>query len=368
MFPVLLYHLSGVGSGVRVTRGRNMAQITYSNHGHETVGPPCRIPPQLRLWAAERLVSAGNRRQAAQRLIESAPTHGIDLDLMWGTLAPDQRVDRCRVRQVCLAVLGSGRTAMLFLSSPDLSKLYAPLLGSRATQIGEISGSISAALDGLRDLAPERVTLAQALVEPRHDWSREACLGAGMTCVGQLDYMRKKLTKADLTPMTEPAWPQGVSVRPITTLDPQAPGSDRANLIAALEGTYADTLDCPELCGLRSMPDVIESHKGTGDYDPSRWLLVFRDGEPAGCCLLTHCPLSSAIELVYLGLTPSVRGLGLGKRLLAYGISRFSDKRVREITCAVDNRNAPAIGIYESLDFARFDARVGFVASITRRE
>ncbi|MEX0876734.1 MAG: GNAT family N-acetyltransferase, partial [Phycisphaerales bacterium] len=274
---------------------------------------------------------------------------------------------RCRVRQVCLAVPGSGRTAMLFLSTPDLAKSLAPFLGPKPTQVAEISASIAAALDGLRDLAPERVTLAQALMEPRHAWARKACSEAGMIFVGQLDYMRKPITMKDLTPGQEPDWPKGVTVRPITTLDPDAPDTDFNSLIDALNGSYEQTLDCPELCGLRSMPDVVESHKSTGDYNPNRWLLIFKDNRPAGCCLLSHCPLSRGAELVYLGLAPTVRGLGLGRRVLEYAIRRMGPVDIREVTCAVDNRNTPAIGIYESLGFTRFDARVGFVAPISAR-
>ena len=92
------------------------------------------------------------------------------------------------------------------------------------------------------------------------------------------------------------------------------------------------------------MDDVVESHMATGDFSPSRWHLIFKDGQPAGCCLLTHIPQSDSVELVYLGIAPIARGLGLGKQVLAYAIGQLGengDIGIKEVTCAVDNRNAP---------------------------
>jgi len=330
------------------------------------------IPHSLRLSAAQRLVGAIERREAAQRLIASAPEHGIDLDLMWGVVVeppspsnggkPRQRA-RQQVRQVVLAVLGTGRTAMLFLSNPGPTRS----LGSSETQTRELSASIQAALFGLQALAPEQVALAQTLVEPEQTWAHRVCIDGGMISVGRLDYMRKPVTQVDLNAFVQPAWPEGIEVRPIRTLSPDTPNSDRRALIAALDGSYLDTLDCPELCGMRSMDDVVDSHMATGDFDPTRWHLIFKDGHPAGCCLLTHCPENHSVELVYLGIAPMARGLGLGRAVLDYAIGRLGNLAISEITCAVDDRNAPAIRIYESLGFERFDARCGFVASVLPR-
>ncbi len=330
------------------------------------------IPPALRLSAAERLVASPGRPEAAKRLIASASTHGIDLALMWGVVgqspdARDRKIGLC-VRQVALAVLGPGRTAMIFLSNPDQSPRRAHL-GPVEIQINEIGAAARAALTGLRADAPAKVTLAQTLIEPDQAWAKQACTQAGMICVGELDYMQRPITPAELTPAPphhpHPDWPAGIQVRPVRSLDPNAPDSDRQALIEALEGSYQETLDCPELCGLRPIEDVIDSHLATGEFDPSRWHLIFKDDQPAGCCLLSHCPQSTSVELVYLGLAPIARGLGLGRSVLSYAIAQLGPIGITQITCAVDRRNAPAISIYESLGFMRFDARVGFVAPIT---
>ena len=327
--------------------------------------PTQQIPHALRLSAAERLVATRGRRQAAQRLVNSASSHGIDLDLMWGVIeentSPTTPKTMLKVRQVALAVLGSGRTAMLFISNPDNTRTF----GTADTQINEISAAAKAALTGLRAHAPDMVALAQTLIEPEHTWAHRACTDAGMICVGELDYMRKPITNEDLQPRQAPGWPAGIEVRPIRTLDPNAIDSDRQALIDALETSYQDTLDCPELCGLRTMNDVVDSHQASGDFNPSRWHLVYKDNQPAGCCLLTHMPQSNSVELVYLGIAPIARGLGLGRSLLQYAINQLGPLDIAEVTCAVDNRNDPAINVYKSLGFERFDARVGFVAPIT---
>lgn len=338
-----------------------MTAISPFGPASSTEGTPpqaVRIPETLRIGACERLVSGPDRRKAAQNLMRSANSHGIDLDLMWGVLAPADDSKSPRVLQTCLAVLGSGRTAMLFHSSPEQPKVF----GARARQCEEIGACLRRALEEL-SLIPERAALAQCLIEPRHKWAPEVCTGAGMISVGELAYMRKPIGPGVSIP-PEPDWGEGIVVRPIRSLDRTSAVSDYEHLARALESSYEGTLDCPELCGLRSIHDIIESHMATGSFDVGNWLLIFRDDQPVGCCLLTHCPTSASVELVYLGLGPRGRGMGLGKRVLAYGIERVRHLPVHEVTCAVDTRNAPAISVYASLGFSCFDSRIGFVAPL----
>ena len=58
-------------------------------------------------------------------------------------------------------------------------------------------------------------------------------------------------------------------------------GEDDEALMAALERSYVDTLDCPELCGLREKRDVLDSHRSTGKFDPNLWWLVRLGGAEA---------------------------------------------------------------------------------------
>lgn len=323
-------------------------------------GPPVRIPAHLRVSAAERLVSAPDRSRAARNLVETAAQHGIDLELLWGNVRRDHRSEM--VAQVCLAVPTAGRTAMLFLSSPGTDRR----LGTPETQRAQLTGVLRLALAELPLVVREPVKLAQTLVEPDQEWAEQACRDAGMTWVGRLHFMRLpwpvRFAKAHGT-AADP-WPEGVTVTRVSDPMDFGPTGDGTALERALELSYADTLDCPELCGLRSTRDVIVSHMSTGAFDPARWWVIRRSGAPEGCCLLNHCPSNHAIELVYLGVSRRLRGVGLARRVLEHALTHAGARDTREITCAVDTRNIPATKLYHAMGFRMFGSRTGFVSSL----
>ena len=311
--------------------------------------------------ALERLITVGNPREGAKRLVRNASVHGIDLDLIWGVLG-DSTKNQPQVRQVCMVVPGAGGTGMCFVSNPVLSPKKTPELGDEATQIDEIGASVLAAIQGLPRAASGQVRIAQMLFEPKQEWTHRVCTRAGMICVGTLDYLRLDFGLIARWPVSDEPWPEGIVVRPIEGLSMRSPSDDGSLVAMALEGSYEGTLDCPELCGMRSMGDVIASHESTGAFDPSRWWLMFEGDDPVGCCLLSHCPVNESVELVYLGLSPRVQGRGLGVRLLTHALASLDiDEPVREVTCAVDRRNLPASKVYLRLGFKRFDARCGYV-------
>lgn len=313
-----------------------------------------RVPESLRVSAAERLVSGPDRTRAAMQLVANAPAHGIDLNLLWGVQGEHQGSGF--IRQVVMGVPSAGRTGMLFLSEPRVERRF----GTADEQSAELTASLAAANAALPTTSRKPVRICQALIEPEHTWADRACRDAGMTWVGRLSFLRKPFN-VERNAESPTAWPAGVTVERVR--DPQDFGANGsgAALERALEGSYEDTLDCPELCGLRSTRDVIASHMATGSFDPNRWWLLRVNGAPEGCCLLNHCPATFSIELVYLGISPRARGMGLGTRLLAHALSRVNAANVREITCAVDTRNEPALKLYHAQGFRAFSARVGFV-------
>ncbi len=305
--------------------------------------------------AALRLVGQGQGDvpQAAKRLVASAPTHGIDLTQTFATLNPDRSV-----RQACLVVLGAGRTAMLFLSEPprggDAGGIEAGAAERRAC--------LDSACHWLKTERRELVRIAQVLPDPGSDWAHRSCAAASFVRVGDLRYLRRPL--ADKVPGDPVAtWPAGVEVQ---RLDEVPEASRDTKLIAALERSYEHTLDCPELCGIRETPDVLASHRAIGVFDPKMWWLAFAEGESHGCMLLNRCPEQRTIELVYLGLSPRLRGRGLAKLLMNHGLHRGrTADPTASMTCAVDDRNTPARKLYESLGFREFSRRVAWVRAIT---
>jgi ribosomal protein S18 acetylase RimI-like enzyme len=281
--------------------------------------------------------------------------HGIDLSLMWATMDRTASGRPVRARQVCLAVPGAGRTVMLMLSGPGG--------GDEAAECGERVACIEAAcafFAGPEGGAKRDVKLAQALPEPGEPWSVRAFESAGFVKVGDLAYLRRPLWPPLVAP--EPPWPEGISVRNVRGVAPGEP--DRALLLAALNRSYEETLDCPELCGLRETEDILESHRATGSFDAKLWWLVMLGNEPQGCMLLSRCPDHNSVELVYLGLSPALRGRRMGSRLLEFGIASLGAVTADSLTCAVDLRNEPARRLYARTGFREFGRRVAMVRAL----
>lgn len=320
------------------------------------------VPPAQRQAAAARLISetVPDRQEAARRLVSSASRHGIDLSLMWAVFSHTARGAGQIPRQVCLATPGSGRTLLLFLSGPD----PALPLGDPGEQTEERRLVLEAACLGAQARLGGALRLAQCLPEPSEHWAADALAAAGFMRIAELAYLHRDLAipvPSD-TPDGSDAWPAGVTVRPVHGAAPGEPDHDL--LLAALERSYQNTLDCPELCGLRETSDVLASHRAAGVFDPSLWWLVLRRGEPHGCLLLNPGHDGHSVELVYVGLSPELRGSGLGRSLLFHGLRAARRRGARLMSCAVDRRNTPALRLYEFTGFEEVAARVAFVRRI----
>lgn len=319
------------------------------------VGMP--VSPELQREALVRLLGGGSAVPDAtvQNFLEQAPTFGIDLALL--AAAVTRRGDRYEVRQVCLPVIGAGRTVMLFVSGglgggpPEASR-------DRATAIRE---AVRLAFSGYG----EKAHLVQALAQPRERWAAASFEMAGLKRLTDLYYLAKSLQIREaasqvaagrpIRPLGDAVWPAGITVR---ALDGSA--ESELDLRRALEASYEETLDCPELAGMRTLDDIIAAHRDVGTFDPALWWLVEREGTPEGCVLLNKCPVQSCVELVYVGISPAVRGLGLGRVLLQRAIAA-SSAHGRELRCAVDARNAPARRLYSALGFRETERRVAYV-------
>ncbi|MFG0258943.1 MAG: GNAT family N-acetyltransferase, partial [Phycisphaerales bacterium JB041] len=196
-----------------------------------------------------------------------------------------------------------------------------------------------------RDGYGERAHLIQALAQPRERWAAASFETAGLRRLTDLHYLAKSLQLRDsvgpvaagepVSPLGGGLWPPGIRVRAMDS----SPESER-DLRCALEASYEDTLDCPELAGMRTLDDIIAAHRDVGAFDPAMWWLVERENTLAGCVLLNACPAQACVELVYVGISPLVRGMGLGRLLLQRAIAAAAPQG-RELRCAVDARNSP---------------------------
>lgn len=329
--------------------------------------PAQKIPPDLRLAAAQRLVPRGttNRLEAARRLLAGSEAAGISLEHMYGVIHPASRGRPAWVSEVALAVPGAGRTAMVFLGAPATP-------GTSHEPSGLAAADRLACLKALEQgIANDRTASApcvlQALPEPQESWIVDTLTDAGFCHVGDLAYLKRPLRASDRSLGTGRALPPGVTTRQVTALGPGSP--DHEQLIRALNASYEQTLDCPELCGMRETTDVIESHLATGRFDPSLWTIVLMQGEPVGCALFNEVPDNRSAELVYLGVGPAARGLGLGRWLVEDGLARVARQtRATEVLCAVDRRNAPAFRVYKSIGFGAFASRTALVKAVRRAD
>ncbi len=288
-----------------------------------------------RVPTAHRLVEASARgdKRAGERFLTDAGVFGIDTTGLWGAFPADGgRV----VRHAFLGVPGAGKTLTIFVSQP-----------TNDTEAAELSGLIDHAT---REEGVGR--LAQVLLEPGDAFSLSAFLGAGFIHVADLAYLSRPRPGPEFDPPTD--WGAGIRVRG------WMPGDDPA-LADALGRTYEGTLDCPDMCGMREPAEVIASHRATGVFDPNLWWLVEHDGRCEGVMLFNPCPAQSSVELVYLGLAPTLRGCGMARRLMQLGLARIASREEREVTCAVDLRNTPAMRLYKSFGFLETSRRVALV-------
>lgn len=288
--------------------------------------------------AIERLTSVKGESDPAhaRRFIQFAHQQQIDLTWLWSRLD-----DRGRVLLTALFVPSPGRTCMVFatnpVSQPDIRSL------------GEVLKH------GCHVLADSDLDLAQALLEPSEELLKAAFSAADFDDLAMLSYLERpvpsKRTNCDVH------WPLGVTVEPF-----RENLSDE--LLAVLDASYVETQDCPGLFGLRRTEDILAGHKASGEYDPSLWTLLRLDGEACGALLLNPVPESHAIELVYMGLAPHARGRKLGAQLLNYGLSQLAGRTEHSITLAVDELNAPALGLYRKAGFRAVLRRRAMIRSL----
>jgi ribosomal protein S18 acetylase RimI-like enzyme len=125
--------------------------------------------------------------------------------------------------------------------------------------------------------------------------------------------------------------------------------------------TYEGTLDCPELNGVRTLDEILEGHRGQGQYNPSCWWLALEEDEPVGVLLLVEVEDWDAWDVAYVGVVPEKRGRGWGREIMrkalrsAHGLAQ--DWATGQVTLSVDARNRPAWGLYRSLGFEAFELR-----------
>jgi ribosomal protein S18 acetylase RimI-like enzyme len=143
----------------------------------------------------------------------------------------------------------------------------------------------------------------------------------------------------------------------LDTYDPSCP--DEFHSILAM--SYSETLDCPEVNGVRTVAEVIEGYKVQG-FDPARWWLVREDNKPVGVLMTSTEAGGQTWDVGYMGVIPSARRRGHGVEMLRQVFREAHAAGANRITLCVDERNAPACRLYERMGFQVDDHRAVFLA------
>lgn len=262
------------------------------------------------------------------RLLEPTPSDEPKLDLVAAG------IDRGRLVTATVALVSPGRAALVNVSRRGPQDVIAAVLQAQAR---------AAWRQGLR--------LLEILVVPGTPADQAVFQAADYRPLTTLVYLRGRADAAPRRPTsTELEWR---SYTPET-----APLFERA-----VERSYEQSLDCPELSELRTVQDALVGHRATGTFDPSLWWVALLDGEPVGVILLSRLVSQTGLELVYMGTAPAARGRGVGDALLERGFHCASGAAVTTVALAVDARNTHARRLYERWGFAEVGVRDAWIAS-----
>jgi len=188
--------------------------------------------------------------------------------------------------------------------------------------------------------------LGQCLLASDDAIGREAMSRNGFTHLADLHYLER--------PLNRPL-PSGRRIE--LESDVFHPENDAERLAKLLERSYQGTLDCPELNGMRTGIEAIDSHRVSGEFQPSQWKIYRHRNQDVGLILLNSHPDQNAWELVYMAILPEARGVGYGRDILLAALSDAKAAGQFSIILAVDGRNHPARRIYEDVGFSELEVR-----------
>ncbi|MBV9381342.1 MAG: mycothiol synthase [Streptosporangiaceae bacterium] len=171
---------------------------------------------------------------------------------------------------------------------------------------------------------------------------------AGFTRVRSLWQMRRSLVDS----IASPAFPPGTTLR---TFVPQA---DEEEWLDLNRRAFADH---PEQ-GSWTLEDLLlREHEPW--FDPAGFLIAEHDGRMAGFHWTKIHPAAAGArgrigEVYVLGVGPGEQGSGLGRALTLAGLRNLRARGLTQVMLYVDETNAPAIRMYQSLGFLRWSTDV----------
>lgn len=140
-----------------------------------------------------------------------------------------------------------------------------------------------------------------------------------------------------------------LEVRPHLEYQPHH-AMDWAEWCRLVERTYIESLDVPELIGLRRIDSTLLGYARGQSAPARRWWSVWQQGTPVGCVILTPM-FESDCELTYLGLVHEARGKGYSSDMMRFILGWMQRQHLDRLVLAVDERNTPAVATYLKFGF-----------------
>ncbi len=323
-----------------------MNPLSNLDQEHDAAPPDCRPATAAQIPAALRLILSNSINDAADSqiadFIRFSEQRGIDLSDMQIIAANG------RLLWAVLPMVNPGRTALLFAAPVRTAK-------SHPTAVDLAIESIC------QRMAGQNVQLAQVLLDPSDQATIDAYTHRGFSKMAELIYLHRTL-RPSLSPPLAPPPPAAEFQLQIYS------EANHAAFATAIVASYQNSLDCPALNGVRDIEDVITGHKASGEFDPQDWFLLSRRDQPAAVLLMNRTPQVDAMELVYLGLAPAVRGLGIGNYLMNLALHRVRQRNFSGLTLAVDSRNTPAIRLYHRHGMQRLMSKVALMRNLVTNQ
>jgi ribosomal protein S18 acetylase RimI-like enzyme len=249
-------------------------------------------------------------------------------------------------------VARSGRTilgALVCLQVAGASALFWPPQALAGEQKALIENALL--LAGQNSVRAHGAKLAQTLLAPHECDLADSLERNGFVHITSLRYMRCPLNHRV----------NRVDVESRLNYQPYSVCSEQLFQDTLLR-TYEQSLDCPELTGLRTPQEILEGHKAQGEHDPERWWLAWEGPSSVGILMTTIVPEWQALDISYVGVVPRARGRGLGRQLVAKALEEARTADMSQVTLAVDSRNQPALDLYRRMEFEAFDEREVYLA------
>jgi mycothiol synthase len=244
--------------------------------------------------------------------------------------------------------------ALVMLQPDGIALVWPPVVSCGAVDEAAVEDAL---MDEVcRRIDATHARLAQSLLTPEDVVEAELLARHGFTHAADLFFLARTLQPSDAELMAANS-PDEPSLAERNVIAETFRDDNAWRFANVIEQSYQHSLDCPYLKDFRTGAEALASHKLSGVFDPSSWLLYSIDDRDAGVLLLNEHPDQDAVELVYIGVTPASRGLGLGRRMLREGVRVAARRGRAAIFLAVDCENSFANAVYSELSFAELARR-----------